>query len=199
LAVLVAGPAAYALDTMATAYSGGDPSAGPTAVDASGGPAGFDLGEIGDDIPLDALPETTDGTTGGTTDGMTAPQGGMLGGGVEVDEELTEYLTANQGSATWVVAVTGADQAASIELATGLPVMAMGGFSGSDPAPTLEQFQSYVESGELRFVLISTGGGGGGLGGGSSDISSWVTANGTLVEEVGDGALYDLSALATAS
>lgn len=44
--------------------------------------------------------------------------------------------------ATWIVAVSGAQSAASIELATGAPVMAMGGFSGTDAAPTLDQLQA---------------------------------------------------------
>jgi hypothetical protein len=113
-----------------------------------------------------------------------------------VDSALTDYLAANQGSATWTVAVSGSEQAGSIELATGLPVMAMGGFNGGDPAPTIDQLKAYVASGQLRYVLV---GGGGGPNGGSSSISDWVTANGTVVAEVGNGSLYDMSALATGS
>jgi hypothetical protein len=78
--------------------------------------------------------------------------------------------------------------------------MAMGGFSGGDPAPTLAQLQAYVTSGKLRYVLLAGGGPGGGpggaSGGSSSAITNWVTANGTLVEGVGSGALYDLSGAA---
>jgi hypothetical protein len=152
---------------MQTAYSGGDPSAGPTAI-GSGGRDGF---------------------------GGGGPGGG-LGGGGQVDSGLVEYLVANRGSATWIVAVNGADEAGSIELSSGLPVMAMGGFSGNDPAPTLAQLQSYVSSGQLRYVLIG-GGGRGGPNGGSSGISSWVAANGTVVQSVGNGTLYDLSGAAS--
>ena len=100
-------------------------------------------------------------------------------------------LFRSRGNATWIVAVNGANEAGSIELASGLPVMAMGGFSGSDPAPTLAQLQSYAASGQLRYILI--GDSRGGPGGASSEISSWVTANGTVVAAVGNGALYDLS------
>jgi 4-amino-4-deoxy-L-arabinose transferase-like glycosyltransferase len=214
LAVLLAGPAAFAVDTMRTAYSGGDPSAGPTATGASSGPGRFAGGApAGGGPAAGALPVPPDGTADGaangvedgTTDGarpddrLAAGDDGGFGGGVQVDDALASYLAANQGSATWIVAVNGANQAGSIELATGLPVMAMGGFSGNDPAPTLEQLQAYVESGQLRYVLIGNGGGGGGPNAGSSDISAWVTANGALVEEVGNGALYDLSAPAQAS
>lgn len=207
LAVMVAGPAAYAIDTMRTAYSGGDPSAGPTA-SGSGGMGRFDGGQIVGRPPQGVLPGAPDGTADGLRpddaappgdDGMPARGDGGFGAGVLVDDALIEYLAANRADATWIVAVNGANQAGSIELATGLPVMAMGGFSGGDPAPTLEQLRAYAESGQLRFVLIGNGGGPGGPNGGSSELSTWVAANGTLVEEVGNGALYDLSGLATAS
>ena len=110
---------------------------------------------------------------------------------------LVDYLVANKGNATWIVAVNGSQEAGSIELASGEAVMAMGGFSGSDPAPTLAQLQEYVRSGQLRYILIGGGGGpGGGFGGsGSSSIASWVAANGTVVNVSGGfGTLYDLAA-----
>ena len=109
---------------------------------------------------------------------------------------LVDYLVANKGNATWIVAVNGAQEAGSIELASGEAVMAMGGFSGSDPAPTLAQLQEYVRTGQLRYILIGGGGPGGGFGGGgSSSIASWVAANGTVVNISGGfGTLYDLAA-----
>jgi len=125
-----------------------------------------------------------------------APGAGGPGGGDAVSSALTDYLAANRGTAKWIVAVTSANQAGSIELTTGLPVMAMGGFSGTDPAPTLAQFQSMVASGQIRFVIV--GGRGGGPGGGSSPISAidaWVQANGTAVSSVSSN-LYDLSGTA---
>ena len=67
--------------------------------------------------------------------------------------------------------------------------MAMGGFSGTDPTPTLAQLQAFVSSGQLRFVLLGSGGRGA-----SSEISTWVAANGTPVQSVGNRTLYDLSA-----
>ena len=181
VAVLLAGPAAYALDTMATGYSGGDPAAGPqvASTDGRGGPPGA-RGFAGGGAPSGGLP----GGAGGP------------GGGDAVSSALTDYLVANRGSATWIVAVTSANQAGSIELATGLPVVAMGGFTGSDPAPTLPQLQSMVASGQLRFVII--GGRGGGPGGGNSTLSAidaWVQANGTPVSSVSSN-LYDLAGAA---
>ena len=202
IAVLVAAPAAFAIDTMGTAYSGGTVAAGPAVAGSGGGPGigGGAPGAGGQGLAADSRPAGAPPT--GAFPGGTAPAGGLgLGGGGgfdgrpggQVDAALTDYLAANQGRATWIVAVSGAEQAGQIELATGLPVMAMGGFNGGDPAPTLDQLKAYVASGQLRYVLI---GGGGGPNGGSSTISDWVTAHGTLVSEVGNGSLYDLSALA---
>ena len=72
----------------------------------------------------------------------------------------------------------GSSAAASIILATGgVPVIAMGGFRGTDPAPTLAQFEQYVKQGKLHYVLT---GGRGGLGGGyggagdGASVTSWV-------------------------
>jgi 4-amino-4-deoxy-L-arabinose transferase-like glycosyltransferase len=104
---------------------------------------------------------------------------------------VLDYLVANRGDATWLLAVPSANIAGPIQLATGVPVMAMGGFSGADPAPTLEQLQGYLRSGDLRFVM--TGGfAGPGPGGarGSSDVSSaiaeWVAAT-CVPMDVGGG------------
>ena len=55
---------------------------------------------------------------------------------------VTDYLVANCGSASWIVAVSSANQADRSSSRASQPVMAMGGFSGSDPTPTLEQFQA---------------------------------------------------------
>jgi hypothetical protein len=46
-----------------------------------------------------------------------------------------------------------------------------------------------LSSGQLRFVLLGSGGRGA-----SSEISTWVAANGTPVQSVGNGTLYHLSA-----
>jgi len=172
LAAMLAGPAAYALETMDTSYGGGDPHPGPGS--ATGfGPAG-NFGNFG-------------GFGGGMPNGG-APSGN---GNSAATSPLIEYLVANRGDATWIVAANSSQEAGSIELATGLPVMAMGGFTGSDPAPSVEEFQAYVASGQLRFVLAGGRGGfGGGFGG--SDVTSWVMGHCKIVPEPSIAAsLYD--------
>ena len=198
LAALLAGPAVFAAQTMATAHSGGDPAAGPSSGSGFGGGPG---GQAPSDGAAAGIPG---GTTGSTLPGGTPPDGGPTAGGTgagaaggggmggAADEALTTYLTENAGSARWIVAVSGSGSAAAIQLATGLPVMAMGGFNGSDAAPTLEQLQAYVASGELRYVLLGSGGGVGSGGASTSGRDSWVTSTCTVVDTGSpSGTLYD--------
>jgi hypothetical protein len=72
--------------------------------------------------------------------------------------------------------------------------MAIGGFNGSDPSPTLAQFQQYVAEGRIHYFL-----GGGRMGGrsmGGSDaarqISAWVQAN-FAATSIGGATVYDLT------
>ena len=216
LVALLAGPGAYALDTINTAYNGGDPAAGPAATTgggAGGGPQGGFKPGAGGTPPSGTAPGPR-----GAADGTGAPSGGSgpgaasgtspsaIAGGpgsASADEALVSYLLANRGNATWIVAASSAQEAGSIELASSAPVMAMGGFTGSDPTPTLAQLQAYVASGQLRYVLIggSGFGPGGAGGGGSSEIATWVASAGKVVDYGGSGnlTLYDLSGAASVS
>lgn len=121
----------------------------------------------------------------------TAAAGGF-GGGMGTSNALISYLEAHQGSARYLVAATGSQTTASIIIATGKPVVTIGGFSGQDNAPTVAQLAAMVEAGELKYVLI---GGGGMDRGGSSELSAWVQAHGTAVDGVtASGTLYAVSA-----
>ena len=95
----------------------------------------------------------------------------------------------------WVAAAVGSNSASGYQLATGLPVMAVGGFNGSDPSPTLAQFKQYVTDGRIHYFIASGGGGRGGMKAGgstSSQISTWVTTN--FAAQTIDGVtVYDLS------
>jgi len=197
-AALLAGPAAYAYDTMGSALSGGDPSAGPTVP----GSEAFGGGRVG---PFGSV---SVGGPGGATVG--GPGGAGLGGpgGAGVDQAVLDYLVANRGDATWIVAVSGSESAAPIQLATGLPVMTMGGFNGGDASPTLAEFQAYMANGDVRFLISGGGDGGGGMPGGgmpgggmpgggmpggpsgNSEITSWATSNCTAIT-VGGTTIYD--------
>lgn len=116
------------------------------------------------------------------------PDGGRFPGG-GVSDEMAAYLVANRGSATWLVAVSSAQQASGLILSTGEPVIAMGGFTGSDPAMTVDRLGSLVSSGQLRYVLAGTGGW---PGRGNTEVTTWVQQNCTAVD--GQDGLYDCTA-----
>jgi 4-amino-4-deoxy-L-arabinose transferase-like glycosyltransferase len=162
---LLAGPTAFALDTVRTPRTGSIVLAGPT---------------------------TGGGFPGGGPGGVPG-----FGGASTTDSQLLDYLLEHRGDATYLVATFGSMSSAPIIIETGEPVITIGGFSGGDPAPTLEQFRQLVAAGKVRFVLLGGGPGGGpgggvmtggpgGLGGGPTGgrdggIASWVRQHGTQV------------------
>ncbi len=123
--------------------------------------------------------------------------GGGQGGSSNANAALISYLEAHRNGAEYLVAAFTSNASDSIIIASGQPVITIGGFNGADPAPTLAQFEKLVAEGKVRYALVdnSGGGGGGAPGGGGNAISQWVTANGTQVSYgSGSGTLYDLSA-----
>ena len=182
IVVTLTGPTAFSIETASRVTSGSLPSAGPSLSAASGAPG--------------ARP---DGAQGARPGGGQA-RGGGTGGGLldspDVSSELAQTLNENASDFTWVAAGIGSQTAAGYQLSTGNPVMPVGGFNGSDPSPTLEQFQQYVAQGQIHWFIAGSSGGPGGMGPGgqvSSDISEWVSENfqATTVDGV---TLYDLTA-----
>ncbi|WP_410809473.1 glycosyltransferase family 39 protein [Micromonospora sp. 067-2] len=121
--------------------------------------------------------------------------GGGMGGLLDTREPsaaLRELLQRDSGDYTWAAATIGSNNASGYQLATGRPVMPIGGFNGSDPSPTLAQFQRHVADGDIHYFV---GGGGFRANGGSSasqEISAWVAE--TFPAQTVDGVtVYDLS------
>ena len=201
----VAGPVAYAAQTISTPHTGSIPSAGPASAGGMGG--GF-RGGFGGGMHFSGAPTGARGATpSGTRPSGSAPTGtrpggfgggtmggGMPGGQTSVSAALTQALKADAGRYRWVAATSGSQSAASLELATGgEPVMAIGGFSGEGGQLTLAQFESYVKAGDIHYYIASAGGGGPGGGAGSSNaITTWVKAHYKAVT-VGGETLYDLT------
>lgn len=199
MAALAAGPVAWTACTIASGHSGSIVSAGPNG--AMGGPGGGGAQGAaagGDGAPAGGDDGTLAGGSGapaGDDDGDAGPGGGMGGLLKGNSNGAVAELVAEGGTGyRWAAATTGSQNAAGYQLATGLPVMAIGGFNGTDPAPTLEQFIAYVESGCIRYYI--TGGQMSGKQmGGSSDaalIEAWVEENFTPVEIDGT-TIYDLT------
>jgi 4-amino-4-deoxy-L-arabinose transferase-like glycosyltransferase len=194
-------PTAYSIQTAMTAHTGSIVTAGP----ATSGFGGSSSGGMGRGT---GGPGGQTGTRMGTppqgigAQGGTAPTGGAVGGnamgglinGTNVSSDMITLLSTNASSYTWVAAATGAQNSASYQLATGYPVMAIGGFNGSDPSPTLEAFKALVAQGRIHYY-ISSGTSGAGQGGGSnvsSEIATWVSSTYTA-KTVGSVTVYDLT------
>ncbi|MEO9323258.1 glycosyltransferase family 39 protein [Nocardioides sp. C4-1] len=182
----VAGPTAYALSTAATPHTGSIPTAGPSSGGFGGGPGGG--------MPRGAGP-------GATAQAGVGGVGGLLTGSTST-EALTALLRTDADSYDWAAATVGANSAAGFQLASEESVMPIGGFNGSDPSPTLAQFQRYVAEGRVHYFIASGGGLGGGFGGGfgggaggsgtASEISTWVSENFTA-QTVDGVTVYDLT------
>jgi len=216
------GPIAYTLETIASARSGSVVSAGPQVAAASPGargssarsgrnfPAGAGLTRPGfSGKASGAAPAAGARPTGAPTAGAAgqargaarlpeAGAGGFAGGpggaGQGSDATLDKLLAASPRSFTWVAATSSSQAAAPIELATGRAVMAIGGFTGSDPALTLSRFKTLVAEGKVHYYVASGGGGApGGVSTAASQIAGWVAAT-FKAETVGGQTVYDLAA-----
>ncbi|MEV0127604.1 glycosyltransferase family 39 protein [Dactylosporangium sp. NPDC050688] len=134
-----------------------------------------------------------DAGTGGGGQRGAGGMGGLLNA-TTPSAELVALLSQDAARYTWVGAAVGSHSASGYQLATQLPVMAIGGFNGSDPAPSLERFQQYVAAGEIHYFIGGAGVGGRSNGGSSvsAEITAWVAANYTA-QTVGGVTVYDLS------
>jgi 4-amino-4-deoxy-L-arabinose transferase-like glycosyltransferase len=98
-----------------------------------------------------------------------------------VDTPLISYLQAHKGNAKYLVAVVSSNEADSIILATNQPVMALGGFSGSDPILTTSQLAALVKSGTVRYFLLNGSGSGGPGGSSQSALIIWITQHSKVI------------------
>ncbi len=203
ISIGLAGPAAYSIATASTGKSGAIPTAGPAAAGGGfgggfGGRAGArgGFGRGGAGAATRTVPNAAGGATGGFG-GFGGFGGGGLGGLLDASTPsaaLKALLVENSSKYTWVAATVGANNAAGIQLATNKPVMAIGGFNGTDPSPTLAQFQKWVAEGKIHYFIGGGGfGGGRGSSGTSSSIASWVESH-FKTTTVGGQTVYDLTA-----
>jgi 4-amino-4-deoxy-L-arabinose transferase-like glycosyltransferase len=155
-----------------------------------------------------AGPGSAAGTAGGTAPGGTSARGGFPAGGAKgtggfggagglsgnttVSSALVKLLEQDASRYMWIAASEGTQEAAPIELATGGDaVLAIGGFNGTDPSPTLAQFEALVAKGEIHYYVGTSGNSFGG-GSGSSAIAKWVAAH-YKSETVGGVTVYNLT------
>ncbi len=255
VAIALAGPAMYSVQTASAAHSGSLPSAGPAVSGGSGGRFGPGGGtgmrfggttnpssvQTGNGAPIFNGAAGANGAPSGTPGGPTGTQVGAPAGGTgstafaapgtrgagnaggllnasTPSAALVTLLEQNADRYTWVAATVGAQSAAGYQLATDDPVMSLGGFNGSDPYPTLAEFQALVTAGKVHYFIAGGASGSGDGGGGNaagaagndgtggpgtglqasggststSAISAWVKAHFTS-QTVGGITVYDLT------
>lgn len=212
LVAALTAPLAWSVNTTLTAHTGSLPTAGPAVASAGfgggrggfGGPRqGFGGGQAqGGQPPAAGFGrqggfggQGTRGGFGGQAGGgaRAGGGGGLLGGAVNVSSALVQALQSNASDYTWSAAAIGSQNAASYQLASGESVMPIGGFNGSDPSPTLAEFEQDVAEGRIHFFI---GGSGIGRSNGGSSISSTITAwveSNFAASTVGGVTVYDLS------
>jgi 4-amino-4-deoxy-L-arabinose transferase-like glycosyltransferase len=204
ISVGLAGPFAYSVATASTGKTGAIPSAGPAGQGfgpggGRGGPGG-NLGALRQQFQQQQNGGGFGGPGGGTGGGNNGGGGGAGGllNASTPSAALKAALLANAKNYTWVAATVGSNNAAGLQLAIGKAVMAIGGFNGTDPSPTLAQFENWVSEGKIHYFIGSgTLGGFGGFGGGGSsgtgsEIASWVQSHFTATT-IGGQTVYDLT------
>jgi 4-amino-4-deoxy-L-arabinose transferase-like glycosyltransferase len=127
------------------------------------------------------IPVLADETASLPVAGASGQTGFGLGGTSSADSALISYLEAHKGNAKYLVAVASSNEADSIILETNQPVMALGGFSGSDPILTTSQLAALVKSGTVRYFLLSGSGGGGAGGSGQSTLITWIIQHSKVI------------------
>ncbi|MBM7367953.1 ArnT family glycosyltransferase [Gordonia hydrophobica] len=211
----LAGPLAYTLDTVSTAKQGSIISAGPQ-VDGEFGPGGRGGPRGGGNqppgmngaqrgqqtgfpgVPPNGLPGMGGQNGGEGSGGMNGGPGGGLLNGSTPSDEMVALLRTDADQYTWVAAAVGSNEASGYQISSGYSVMPIGGFNGTDPSPTLDEFKKLVSENKIHYFIASNRGGMGGEGGmggsrSSSEISEWVAANFTTTT-VDGVTLYDLTA-----
>jgi 4-amino-4-deoxy-L-arabinose transferase-like glycosyltransferase len=109
--------------------------------------------------------------------------------------ELVDTVRAGAPGYDWAAAVVGR-RAADLQLASGAPVWALGGFNGGDPHPTVDAFIAAVAAHRVHYLALQ-----GRPGGGSSpsaQIERWASQR-APVQAMGEWFLIDLTGAAAAA
>ena len=141
----LSGPFAYAITTVHRGNSGALPYAGPPVVFAEGGPR---LGRgVGNANPG---PGSAARRPGGRIRGCDLMESS------KPEQAAVDKLKDGADSYTWVAATIGSVCASGYQLATGHPVLPVGGFNGSDPSPPEGVFELLAVSGRIHYFIVDT-------------------------------------------
>ncbi len=110
-----------------------------------------------------------------------APGGAQPGRAMQIqDDLLIKYIDSHSSGEKYFLLTSDTGTAENYIISTGKAVVAIGGFSGSDPALSVEKLEAMVQNREVKFFLIPSGTSGKG-GGSNSEALNWIRANSTEV------------------
>ncbi|WP_148258106.1 glycosyltransferase family 39 protein [Pseudarthrobacter phenanthrenivorans] len=166
---LMVGPVVWSINTVLSPHIGAGVVAGPSILGIRTDHP--DRKQLGSDVPASFV--------------------AVMFGDVP-EQAVVSRLRAAPESTRWTAAMVGSETAANYQLDSGRSVLPIGGFDGTDPHPTLEQFQTLVGEGKVASLVIQelpplTLEGRGE----SAKIVAWVRQR-FSVEQVGDAEYYDL-------
>jgi 4-amino-4-deoxy-L-arabinose transferase-like glycosyltransferase len=153
-------------------------------IGAVAGPAAYAIATIGQD-------HQGGGPAVGPASSAQALGMGRGGFGQPADNPELDTMLRDTNT-DWSAAINGSSSAAGLELSTDTAVMAVGGFSGRDPTPTLGEFIDDVHNHRVAYYIFANTPGHFHARG-HTDIANWVATN-FIASKVGSYTVYDLSA-----
>lgn len=183
-ALLLVSPTVWAVQTPGHATQGTFPTGGPASAGGMGGPGGGPagmrggFGGPGGGFPgmrgqgsasaNSAMPTppslpgngSASATGSGSMNRLAPPAGGLSGGGMFGGDQstVTEALSHIKANGGGTLVVSSQSGAAPQILSTGADVAGIGGFSGRESEVSVRWLAERVASGDVRWVLTSSGG-----------------------------------------
>ncbi|MFE4713728.1 glycosyltransferase family 39 protein [Paenibacillus sp. NPDC056722] len=193
LLVLLIGPLYWAVTPIAYGSNSMTPAAGPDSNTGPGGglrmntglnASGNDPNALGGGANFGGSTGSFGGGTGnfgGGAGNFAGGRGGFGGRGSEgVNEALLIYLEEHNSGEQYLFAAMDYGTAGPYIIDNNASVVILNGFNASDQVYTPDSLKALVESGKVKYFLISGGGMGGGRGG-NSELTAWITENGTEI------------------
>jgi len=106
--------------------------------------------------------------------GMGRPTAGAGESGSSLNEHALEWLKSHNTGETYLFAATDYETAAPYIIDAGEKVISLSGFSGRDPAYTVDELEQLVASGKVKYFMV-------GGGRGNPELASWIEKHGTVI------------------
>ena len=128
---LMAGPLVWSINTVLSPHQGAGVVGGPSILGLRTDHP--DRRQLGPDVPASFV--------------------AVMFGNLPASDIVSRLRAASPGT-TWAAAMVGSETAANYQLESKRSVLPVGGFDGTDPFPTLEEFQTMVANGRVGSLVI---------------------------------------------